>query len=141
GVWAVRVIDGLWGVGPPRTARGALQNYVWLVRKALGEEVLVSRSPGYLLEVAPEQLDLGRFERLVAEARTAEPPEREARLREALALWRGAPLADLAYEPLAQVEAARLGELRIAAQEELPGAGPPLRHHAGRGPRPQKRGR
>jgi class 3 adenylate cyclase len=118
-VSADRLIDELWGASPPRTARGALQNYVSLVRKALGEEVLVSRPPGYLLEVAPEQLDLGRFERLVAEARTAEPPEREARLREALALWRGAPLADLAYEPVAQVEAARLEELRVAAQEEL----------------------
>src|SRR5262249_26604826 len=56
--------------------------------------------------------------------------EREARLREALALWRGAPLADLAYEPVAQVEAARLDELRVAAQEELVEARLALGQHA-----------
>jgi class 3 adenylate cyclase len=114
-----RLIDELWGASPPPTARSALQNYVSLVRKSLGEDVLVSRAPGYLLQIEPGQVDLGRFERLLAEARAAEPPERERMLREALALWRGPPLADLALEPVAQVETARLEELRLAAEEEL----------------------
>jgi DNA-binding SARP family transcriptional activator len=118
-VSADRLIDELWGASPPRTAKGALQNYVSLVRKSLGEDVLVSRPPGYLLDVTPEQVDLGRFERLLAEARAALPPEQEGLLRQALALWRGPPLADLAFEPVAQVESARLEELRLAAQEEL----------------------
>jgi hypothetical protein len=67
--------------------------------KRLGDRRIVTRTPGYILRVEPSELDRSRFERLVAEARSVEP-ERAARLlREALALWRGAPLADLAYEP------------------------------------------
>ena len=66
----------------------------------------------------PEQLDLTRFEQLVAEARRAEPDERVRLLREALALWRGPPLADFAYEAFAQGEIQRLEELRLDALEQ-----------------------
>jgi DNA-binding SARP family transcriptional activator len=118
-VSADRLIDELWGESAPRTAKGALQNYVSLVRKALGGDVLVSRPPGYALQVAPGQVDLSRFEQLVTEARTAEPAERETTLREALALWRGPALAGFEYAPFAQVEAGRLEELRLVAEEEL----------------------
>jgi DNA-binding SARP family transcriptional activator/tetratricopeptide (TPR) repeat protein len=115
-----RLIEDLWGENPPRTARDALQNYVSLLRKALGSDVLVTRDAGYVLEIAPDQLDLGCVDRLCAEARAADDvSERAAKLREALDLWRGPPLADLAYEPFAALEIARLDELHLAAREDL----------------------
>jgi len=115
-----RLIEDLWGESPPRTARDALQNYVSLLRKVLGDGVLVTRDAGYLLDVSPDAIDAARFERLVAEARSvagAEP--RAEKLREALGLWRGPPLADLVYEPFAAAEIARLEELRLAATADL----------------------
>ena len=114
-----RLIDGLWGESPPTTARAALQNYVAQLRRALGPGVLLSEAGGYLLDVTTEQTDLGRFELLTAEGRSATGSERAKKLREALALWRGPPLADLAFEPFAQQEAGRLEELRAAALEDL----------------------
>ena len=84
-----RLIDELWGPEPPRTAGASLQNYVSRLRKALGNEVVESRAGGYVLRVDPERFDLTRFERLVAEAREAGVSERAAKLRAALALWRG----------------------------------------------------
>jgi DNA-binding SARP family transcriptional activator len=113
-----RLIDHLWGEQPPRTASTSLQNLVSQLRKLLGADVLATRPPGYVLRVDAASLDLGRFERLVAEARGAEPPARAAKLREALALWRGAPLADLSFETFAQNEIRRLEELRLDAIEE-----------------------
>ena len=84
-----------------------------------------------MLDVAPDQVDLGRFERLCAEARAAaDVAERAEKLREALGLWRGPPLADLAYEPFAALEIARLEELRLAAREELIDAELELGRHA-----------
>jgi DNA-binding SARP family transcriptional activator len=119
-VSADRLIEDLWGGNPPRTARDALQNYVSLLRKALGADVLVTREGGYVLDVSPEQVDVNRFERLTADGRATEAPEGRARkLREALALWRGPPLGDLVYEPFAAVEIARLEELRLAATQDL----------------------
>src|SRR3954451_23915573 len=112
-----RLIDGLWGESPPATAGKIVQVYVSRLRKQLGEGRLVTRPPGYLLRVAPEELDLARFERLVAEARHQDAAAASATLRAALALWRGPPLADLAYERFAQAEIVRLEELRWAALE------------------------
>jgi DNA-binding SARP family transcriptional activator/tetratricopeptide (TPR) repeat protein len=113
------LIDALWGESPPRTARAALQNYVAQLRRALGPGVLDTRGGGYFLDVAPEQIDLGRFERLVAESREAEGEARVAKLQEALALWQGPPLGDLAFEPFAAHEIPRLEELRTATLEDL----------------------
>ena len=115
-----RLVEELWAGKPPKAAIGSLQNLVSDLRKALGREAVRTRQPGYILDVDPACIDLHRFERLVAEA--AEGGEAERRsvlLHEALALWRGAPLADLAFEPFAYVEVARLEELRTAAREEL----------------------
>ena len=124
-----RLMDDLWG-RPPDTARAALQVYIAQLRKLLepdrerGEpgRVLLTRSPGYVLQVEPNQLDSARFERLLADARTARGDGRTDhagdRLREALSLWRGPALADFLYEPFAQGEIARLEELRIEALEE-----------------------
>src|SRR4051812_18371169 len=113
-----RIADELWGENPPRTATSSVQNFVSQLRKLLGPDVLVTGAAGYVLHVQPEQLDLTRFEQLVAEARRAEPDERGRLLREALAMWRGPPLADFAYEPFAQGEIQRLEELRLDALEQ-----------------------
>jgi DNA-binding SARP family transcriptional activator len=103
-----RLIDELWGEAPPATARKALQLYVSRLRKVLGPERFQTKSPGYALRVDEEELDLARFERLRARGRHAE----------ALALWRGPALADLADEPFAQIEISRLEELRLACLED-----------------------
>jgi len=117
-----RLVDELWGEEPPRAAVKTVQVYVSRLRKLLGVEALVTSGPGYLLRVEPERIDLRRFERLADEGRqalAAGDAERAAkRLGEAMSLWRGAPLADFAYEPFAQAEAARLEELRLGAVED-----------------------
>jgi DNA-binding SARP family transcriptional activator len=113
-----RLIDLLWGEQPPATAATSLQNFVSQLRKTVGAGVLTTTPPGYRVEIAPEQLDLERFRRMVDEAKTEPPAERALQLRAALALWRGPALADLAFEPFAEHEAARLEELRLAALEE-----------------------
>jgi DNA-binding SARP family transcriptional activator len=113
------LVDALWGEQPPPTVTASLQNAISALRKVLGNDVLVTRAPGYMLAVDPEAVDLTCFERLVASARELEPAGRAIRLRTALSLWRGEPLADLAYtaESLAG-EVRRLEELRLAAWEE-----------------------
>ena len=113
-----RLIDALWGESPPRTASTSLQNFVSALRKSLGSEVLVTRPAGYQLAVGPDQVDAERFRRLLGEARGAAPEARSAKLTEALALWRGAPLADFRFESFAQADISRLEELRLAAVEE-----------------------
>jgi DNA-binding SARP family transcriptional activator len=113
-----RIVDALWGEEPPRTAATSLQNFVSQLRKLLGPETLVTKPPGYELRLAGEQLDLQRFRRLVDEARGEPPEERAERLRLALALWRGPPLADLGFESFAQSEIVRLEESRLAVVED-----------------------
>jgi DNA-binding SARP family transcriptional activator len=113
------LIEAVWGEEPPRTAATALQNAISALRKMLGPELLLTRPPGYLLAVDREWIDLARFERSVAEARGLEPDERADALRRALELWRGPPLADLAFESFASPEVFRLEEQRLAALEDL----------------------
>jgi DNA-binding SARP family transcriptional activator len=113
-----RIVDALWGEEPPRTAATSLQNFVSQLRKLLGSDLVVTKPPGYQLRIEPEQLDLERFTRLVEESRAEPPAERAAKLRRALALWRGPPLADLGFEAFAQQEIGRLEELRLAALED-----------------------
>ena len=115
-----RLIEELWGEHAPESGRTALQVRVSQLRKALGDAgaLVVTRPPGYVLELDAERLDMARFERLIAEADDADPPVAAAKLREALTLWRGPPLADLAYESFAQPAIARLEELRLVALEK-----------------------
>lgn len=80
-------------------------------------DVIVTRAPGYLVQVGHDELDLYRFERLVATARGADPETAAATLRQALGLWRGPTLADLAHASFAQTPILRLEELRLAALE------------------------
>jgi DNA-binding SARP family transcriptional activator len=114
-----RLIDSLWAEQPPRTASTSLQNFISQLRKMLGADVLVTKPPGYALAITPDQVDLTRFRHLIATARaTTEPVQRATMMREALDLWRGAPLADFEFEPFAQSEIARLKEERLAVVEE-----------------------
>jgi DNA-binding SARP family transcriptional activator/glutamine cyclotransferase len=112
-----RLIDELWGASPPDTAATALQVYVSQLRKALGRDLILTQPPGYLIRVSDGELDFHRFERLVATARTEEPAQAARLLREGLALWRGAPLAELA-DSFARAERTRLDEQRLAALEQ-----------------------
>src|ERR671934_347278 len=108
-----RLIDELWGDRPPARAHKLVQGYVSALRKLLGPARVVTRSPGYLARVEAGELDALEFDRLVAEARTAdEPLLRAERLREALELWRGSALADLRLDGFAAREAERLNEVR-----------------------------
>ena len=136
-----RLIDELWGERPPAAPAKTLQMHVSRLRKALAGadkagpgDVIVTRGRGYELAIDPEQLDSSRFERLLARGRdelAADNPARAvATLEEALALWRGAPLADLAYESFAQPAAARLEDLRVVALEHLVEAKLALGGHA-----------
>lgn len=132
------LVHQLWHEHPPAGADHTLEVYVSRLRKtldAVAEEPVVLTRPGaYLLRIAAEQLDVNRFERLAEEGRkalAANAPERAAaHLREALALWRGAPLADLGDEPFAQVEVARLEELHIGLIEDRIEADLALGRHA-----------
>ena len=113
-----RLVDELWGDEPPKAAVGSLQNFVSELRKMLGAEVLVTRSPGYLLDIPRDAVDVHRFERIVREAAREAPEQRAASLREALGLWRGPALADVQLEDTMVAEAARLEESRVAAWED-----------------------
>jgi DNA-binding SARP family transcriptional activator len=112
-----RLVDQLWGEKAPRNAAGALHTHVSRLRKELGPEVVARQAWGYVLRVEPGGLDLERFERLTAEAENCPASERAAKLREALGLWRGPPLEDLAFEPALAREIARLEELRLTVLE------------------------
>ncbi len=122
-VSADRIIEALWPAYDP-AARKRLQVYVSQLRKALGPAgaAIEWRPEGYVLAVEPDAVDAGRFEALAragAEAVRAGDPQGAARtLREALELWRGPALDDLASEPFAQIAGARLEELRVAALED-----------------------
>jgi len=111
------LLDEVWGERPPAAARAQVHNCVSRLRHELGAEALLTRAPGYVLQARPEEIDSRRFEHAVVSARSLEPAERAAALWEALSMWRGAALADLAFEPFATGEAARLEELRLVALE------------------------
>ncbi len=117
-----RLIDELWGERPPATAAKIVQGYVWHLRRALGEGVIVTRGRGYVLAIGPGQVDVERFGALAGDGRSALAEKDAARARErlnaALSLWRGEPLSEFAYEPFAQSEIARLQEERLAAVED-----------------------
>ena len=129
-----RLIEDLWSGQPPATAHKIVQIYVSQLRKVLGEGRLVTRAPGYLLQVGQGQLDADRAARLLADGRRAlgdgHAPAAADRLREALALWRGAPLADFTYKAFAQAEVGRLTALRLEALEERIEADLALGRHA-----------
>ena len=109
------LIDESWDGKPPQTAPAYVQNCVSKLRKVIGKETVETRAPGYRLRVDPDSIDARRFERLVREARPLPARERAAALREALELWRGTPLSDLAYSSFAQDAIRNLEEQRVNA--------------------------
>ena len=117
-----RLIDALWGERASPTAAKTVQVYVSNLRKALGDGLVVTEGRGYVLQAAPGQLDVDRFEVLLAQGRRAlgqgDALTAAAVLREALGVWRGPALADFAYEPFAESEIARLEEARLGALED-----------------------
>jgi YVTN family beta-propeller protein len=121
-----RLIDGLWGGQPPATAGHTVETYISRLRRALHDvgsrAALITRPPGYMLRLDPDALDLNRFQRLAGEGRRmlaeGNPELAVDLLREALALFRGPPLDDVAFFPFAQVEVGRLEEMRLAALED-----------------------
>ena len=136
-----RLIEALWGASPPETARKALQMHVSQLRDLLeprrargAGRVLLTRPPGYQLSLEDGELDLQRFEHAVVEARAAakagRADEAALGLGDALALWRGPPLADLSFESFVQADIARLEELRLAALEDRIDADLALGRHA-----------
>ena len=115
---APRVIDDLWGDSPPETAANVLQSYVSKLRRELGRDAIATRGNGYAADIGDDTFDLREFSSLVAEARTDPPDAAADRLRAALGLWRGAPLAEFAEQQWAGPAAARLEDLRLAALEQ-----------------------
>lgn len=133
-----RLIYDLWGERPPASAGHSLEVYVSRLRKTLqadgAERLLLTRAGGYELHVEPEQLDVVCFERLAEEGRRAlsagEYGRAAERFSDGLALWRGSPLGDLAYEPFATAEIERLEEQRTSVLEDRIEADLALGRHA-----------
>ena len=123
-----RIVDELWDGRAPQSAPKIVQNAVSQLRKALAGSPngaagsLVTRGGGYVLEVETGQRDLDRFTSLLADGRRLladdQPAKAAAALAEALSLWRGPPLTEVAYESFAQREIARLEEIRLEVLEE-----------------------
>jgi WD40 repeat protein/DNA-binding SARP family transcriptional activator len=130
-----RLALALWGEEAPSGAIRTVHVYVSRLRTALGDAAIVTTTPaGYCLRVGPDELDAKRFERLVEDGHRAlddgRPEQAAALLRHALALWRGPPLADLAFERFAVAEIARLEEQRLTALETRIEADLAAGHHA-----------
>jgi DNA-binding SARP family transcriptional activator/tetratricopeptide (TPR) repeat protein len=132
-VTADRLIDALWEDSPPDSARNRVQRLVSSIRQRLTDELIVTRPPGYLLDLSPDRLDVARFERLVREGRSRVAANRVAAaagmFTEALSLWRGAAFDDVT-SPVLEAEATRLDELRRTVREELVDARLALGEHA-----------
>ncbi len=130
-----RLLEDLWGEEQPESGLTALQVRVSQLRKALGEAggSIVTKPSGYSLELGVHELDLHRFEQLVADADRAlqheDAEQAWTQLGQALALWHGAPLADFTYDAFASAPIARLEELRLVAQELRFDAGLALGRH------------
>ncbi len=121
GVSRGQLVEALWGEHPPRSAAESLDAYVYRLRKLLGHDRLLREAGGYLLRVESGELDAEQFEQLIGIAgRAAEAGDHgaaAAALASALTLWRGSAWVDLLDEPLADIEARRLEELRLRAVE------------------------
>ncbi len=108
------LVAALWDEPTPPSAPKVLQAHISALRKALGADAIQTLAPGYALRGATS--DLARFEELTERARDEHDLARRARLlREALALWRGEPLAEFRREPFSRPAAARLADLRLDA--------------------------
>lgn len=112
------LIDRVWGEAPPARASSTVQTHVMRLRQTLADPRLITtRSSGYQIEIAPDQLDLIRFRAMVEQAGRLEPAAATATLRQALSLWRGPALAGVPSESLRRDEVPRLEEERLRALE------------------------
>lgn len=115
------LVRALWGDQPPASARKTLQTYISNLRQALGGEAIETDPSGYALHVAPDDVDVARFRSLVrsgeAALRDGDATTARNALRDALALWRGAPFTDVAAHTGLANEAVCLGEERLSALE------------------------
>ena len=134
------IIDALWPLRPPATAREQVLTVISSLRRLIGEsgrpardQTVLTQNPGYLLRVRPEQLDVRRFETLLQDAdelaSANQPAQAASLLRTALALWRGPALADVPA-PFAIGETQRLTELRLVTTEKLINAEFALSRHS-----------
>jgi DNA-binding SARP family transcriptional activator len=131
-----RLVDDLWGEDVPESAVKMVQIYVSGLRKAVSARRLLTRGPGYCLELADaDVLDLHEFERLAGSGRAAlaqgDPEAAAGRLRAALALWRGPALAEFSAEPFARAEGDRLEALQLETLEDRLEADLQLGHSSG----------
>jgi DNA-binding SARP family transcriptional activator/tetratricopeptide (TPR) repeat protein len=126
------LIDAVWNGRPPATALNTLQSHVSYLRGLLGgRETIVARTPGYLLDVGADGTDLQVAVQLIEEGRRAtQPAQKVARLRAALSLWRGPPLADLRGLNWLEGEAERLAAIRLDTVEAVMDARLTLGEHA-----------
>ncbi len=131
------ITENLWGSDPPPSAEVTIRNYVSRLRQALGDagRSRVSAQPsGYVISVDSRELDVSRFEDLLAAARAAARSARwdqaAAHAGAALSLWRGEPLADVQSVALTQREVPRLAEMRLRALETRIDADLRLGRHA-----------
>ncbi|MBA3339250.1 MAG: AfsR/SARP family transcriptional regulator, partial [Geodermatophilaceae bacterium] len=136
------LVDALWGDHPPDSARKLIQVYVSQLRSALGAKEIETVAQGYRITVAPMGLDATRFDRMRRDGRealaTGNAELALALSRRALALWHGTALVDVAEEPYAAAEAARLNELRLECAEDELDAELALGRHAEAVPRLQR---
>jgi DNA-binding SARP family transcriptional activator len=112
-----RLADAVWDGNPPASARASLQTYLYRLRTAIGDEVIVTRPPGYLLDSSTFVSDIGQFERLVGEARSGDPLHCVVRSEQALALWRGNAYAEFDQNFACRPAAVRLQEMRLGLME------------------------
>jgi DNA-binding SARP family transcriptional activator len=116
------IVDELWNGRPPARPAKSVQVHVSRLRAALGRSRVASHPRGYAIRVEEGELDAHRFAAAVERGRTAlatgDASTAASVLREALAMWRGPPLADVQYESFAQRDIARLEELRVAVVED-----------------------
>jgi len=121
-VSAELLVEELWGEEAKATAANSLQGLVSKLRRALPADVVLTRVPGYVLDIGAEATDIGRFERLATDGRKAlaagDTAAAATTLRKALQLWRGPTLAEFVYEEFAQGVIVRLGEERASVLED-----------------------
>src|SRR6266545_4328110 len=140
-VSADSIVEELWADTPPRSALTTLQTYIYQSRKLLadiglasgGHSLLVTRAPGYMLEVPPTQVDAGKFERLLKEGKAElaknRPDNASRLLRSAIDLWRGSALANISAGDILTGYVAHIEERRIQALELMVEAEKQLGRH------------
>src|SRR5579863_5575587 len=132
-VSADRLIDVLWGDGQAAHPANALHAQIVQLRRTFGPAAVITTEAGYALDVGADDVDVVRFEQLVARGRqlaaAGQAADASAVLGEALGLWRGEPLADFTYSGFFDAERARLGELTVVAAETRAGADLGLGRH------------